>query len=151
FDLAIDPPPDPTLPQSPAQVLLDCWRQGAAPLEAVLALAGDLPAPDLVEVLSAEQYDCWQNGQTPPAEEYLPRYPAVAADPDAACELVYCEFRLRLDLGESPPLQDYQQRFPELAAKLQKKHAYEQRQSLLRGLSAGSAVSTAPERPPPRP
>jgi serine/threonine protein kinase/tetratricopeptide (TPR) repeat protein len=47
------------------------------------------------------------------AEDLLAVYPAVAADTDAALELVYTEFVVREELGQQPQKADWLARFPQ--------------------------------------
>jgi serine/threonine protein kinase/WD40 repeat protein len=47
------------------------------------------------------------------AEDVLAEYPAVAADPEAALELVYTEFVLLEHLGRAPDPADWYRRFPQ--------------------------------------
>src|SRR5262249_32234761 len=53
----------------------------------------------------------WGRGERAPAEDYLARHPAVAADPEAAVEVVYQEFVLR-------EADEFLRRFPHLADRL---------------------------------
>jgi WD40 repeat protein len=53
------------------------------------------------------------------AEELLLAYPAVAADPEAAIELVYTEFVVRGELGQSPRPDEWYERFPQWRADLE--------------------------------
>jgi serine/threonine-protein kinase len=73
----------------------------------------------VVAVLRVDQRQRWQAGERVTAEDYLRRYPAVAADPDGALDLVYAEFLLREGLGERPSAEEYRRRFPDHADTLQ--------------------------------
>jgi serine/threonine protein kinase len=127
--------------------VLEQWRRGQADLQAVLAVAVQLPPLDLVEVLSADQHDRWQKGERTSAAEYFQRYPVLNGDLEAACELVYCEFCLRSDHGETPSLEEYKERYPQLADSLNRKHAQESRLSALPGLRTAVLQTTdAPRR-----
>jgi hypothetical protein len=75
--------------------------------------------------IAADQYARWQRGERVLAEEYLRLEPRVAANVDAACDVVYGEFLLREDLGEAPELAEYLDRFPELADGLRRLHGFE--------------------------
>jgi predicted Ser/Thr protein kinase len=81
--------------------------------------AGPLPPAELAAVLRANQRQRWQAGERVPAEDYLRRHPTVAADAEAAIDVVYGEFLLREGLGEKPTAEEYRQRFPEYADTLQ--------------------------------
>jgi serine/threonine protein kinase len=118
-------------------------------------MATQLPPLDLVEVLSADQYDRWQQGERTSVTEYFHHYPSLGSDAEAACELVYCEYCLRADRGESPSLAEYQERFPQLAEALARKHAQGAWSGALPGLratvhlSANTPLGHQPlERPP---
>src|SRR2546428_579479 len=47
------------------------------------------------------------------AEEFLQAEPSLAADSDAALELVYTEFVVREQLGQQPRNQEWLERFPQ--------------------------------------
>src|SRR5205823_9655422 len=51
-------------------------------------------------------------------EEFLKRFPRLAAAPEAAWELMKAEIRIRRERGETPPLEEYLQRFPAFAPQL---------------------------------
>ena len=59
---------------------------------------------ELVDTLAAEQHARWHKGERTPAEEYLQGHPGLAADPEAACELIFNEYILRQDLNDRPRL-----------------------------------------------
>jgi serine/threonine protein kinase len=52
-------------------------------------------------------------------ETYLQQYPDLAADIEAALDLIGNELLLRQELGEPPPLAEYLKRFPQWAADIQ--------------------------------
>jgi serine/threonine-protein kinase len=83
--------------------------------------------------LRLDQRRRWQAGERVPAEDYLRRHPAVAANAEAAVDLVYGEFLLRERLGERPDVDEYRRRFPEYAEALRDQVA------LHRALDAGAA------------
>jgi serine/threonine protein kinase/tetratricopeptide (TPR) repeat protein len=68
--------------------------------------------------LLLDQAERWQRGQPLPVETYFARYPDVAANPEAALDLIYNEIFLREQHGESPRLDEYVQRFPQYAEQL---------------------------------
>jgi hypothetical protein len=77
----------------PAERLSQLWRQGRRPdVAAFLADAGTLGPTQAAAVLRVDQGQRWQARGRVPAEAYLRQYPAVAADPDAAVDLVFREF-----------------------------------------------------------
>jgi WD40 repeat protein len=53
------------------------------------------------------------------AEDLFAAFPALAADPDAALELIYTEFVVREELGQRPLLAEWPDRFPQWGADLQ--------------------------------
>jgi WD40 repeat protein len=107
-----------TLP-APEEQLRQLWRQGHRPdVWQFLAPLGDVAPAALVAVLAVDQRQRWQAGERVPAETYLERCAALAADVERALELVYGEFLLREDRGEAPRLEEYIQRFPGYAARL---------------------------------
>jgi serine/threonine-protein kinase len=63
-------------------------------------------------VLRVDQRRRWQAGERVPAEDYLRRHPALAADPDAALDLIFHEFLLREERGERPAADEFLHRFP---------------------------------------
>ena len=60
-----------------------------------------------------------RGGADPRAEDLLAAYPAVAADPEAAIELVYTEFVVRQQIGQAPTPADWLARFPQWTTDLQ--------------------------------
>jgi WD40 repeat protein len=109
----------PTVAPAPAERLLRLWHQGGSPeVDAFLAEAGPLPTAELAVVLRVDQRQRWQAWQRVPAEDYLRRHPALAADAEAALDLIFHEFLLRERAGEGPQLEEYVARFPQHAAAL---------------------------------
>lgn len=81
--------------------------------------AGDLrTAEHSLEDVLAEQRCQWMAGVRTPAATWLARCPNLAADLEAAAEVVYHEFLLRTELGEAPAWEEYLRAFPEHAAAL---------------------------------
>ncbi len=120
--------------------LLRRWAEGDAPdVDAFLARAGALPPSVLAAVLRVDQRQRWQFGQRLPAEEYFARYPALSADPEAALDLIFNEFRLRERGGSPPDPEEYLRRFPQHAAVLcQQIHLH-------RAVAADSQATRLPE------
>jgi serine/threonine protein kinase/tetratricopeptide (TPR) repeat protein len=109
---------DPNLPL--ARHLEELWRRGQRPdVHGLLAAAGSLSPAEVVAVLRIDQWHRWQVGAGVPAEEYLHRYPGLAARPEQVLELIYSEFLLREAAGERPSLHDFRQRFPKDADRLE--------------------------------
>src|SRR5919204_6563476 len=72
----------------------------------------------LIEEVCQEQRQRWQAGERLRVEEYLRRYPELAADTACAVELVFHEILLSTERGETPQLHEYAQRFPQLVPQL---------------------------------
>ena len=99
--------------------LWDLWQQGRRPDVAdFLAGAGPLGTLDLVAVLRVDQRQRWLAGERLPAEHYLQAHPGVAADEEAALDLVYSEYLLRQEQGEEVSPEEYLRRFPQFADQL---------------------------------
>jgi tetratricopeptide (TPR) repeat protein/predicted Ser/Thr protein kinase len=94
-------------------------EQGQPDLSAFLANAGDLSIMQIAAVLRADQQQRWQSGERRPAEAYLEKYPAIAADLEGAVDLIYGEFLLRESVGETPEPAEFLSRFPQYAARLE--------------------------------
>src|SRR5581483_5872944 len=110
-------PPEPTRPaEDPAERLRRLWDEGRPPdVNAFLAQAGPLAPAQLAAVLRADQRGRWRAGDAVRAEDYLQRYPAVAADPEGTADLIYNEFLLREAAGDRPDPDEYARRFPQHA------------------------------------
>ncbi len=107
------------------------WDAGQRPdVGTLLAEAGLSEPAAVARVLALDQWRRWQAGERVPAEDYLARFPHVAADPRAALELVHGELLVREELGERPADTEYLARFPDLADDLR------QQLQLHRGLNA---------------
>ncbi|MCE9604822.1 MAG: protein kinase [Planctomycetia bacterium] len=61
-----------------------------------------------------------RTGDEARVEHYFDAFPALAADPDAALELIYTEYATREELGRSPQDADYLRRFPQWSAALER-------------------------------
>jgi serine/threonine-protein kinase len=70
---------------------------------------------ELLSLVSWDQLERWRRGQRPTAEEYLQRFPQLAADDELALDVIYSEFLLREELDEPAEARDFQTRFPEFA------------------------------------
>jgi WD40 repeat protein/serine/threonine protein kinase len=124
-----------------AETLWECWRRREAAVADLLAQADALSPAQLAEVLATDQAARWHEGDRVAVEQYLHQYPAVLAEADALCNLVYGEFLVRAELGESPNLEEYLQRFPAQADALRRLHAYDQLNEVIPWL-AGPAAAT---------
>jgi WD40 repeat protein len=102
-----------------ARQLWTLWRRGQPPKVAeFLALAGSLTPVQTAAVLLVDQRERWQTGDRVSAETYLLEFPVVAADFEAAVEVVYGEFLLREEQHEELTPEDYLRRFPQFAKRL---------------------------------
>jgi len=61
-----------------------------------------------------------RQGESPRAEQYLAQFPYLAADAEAAVELIYTEFATREELGSPASAAEFYARFPERRAALQR-------------------------------
>jgi tetratricopeptide (TPR) repeat protein len=98
-------------------------RSRTIPWPGLVAAESDGPARegrDLADRACAELTERWRAGQRMPAEAFLVRSPALAADPEASFELVYGEYLVRESLGESPVPEEFAWRFPEFADRLRR-------------------------------
>ena len=109
-------------PQGPtvAAIYRGRWRDEESPpdLEQFLSEFGDLPLPDLVEVVITDQRLRWQRPAGPSVEDYLLRFPAVAVDRHARLDLVYGEMLATCVLGLPVDFDAYCARFPDLREEL---------------------------------
>jgi serine/threonine protein kinase/Tfp pilus assembly protein PilF len=69
-------------------------------------------------VLANEMRRRWRRGDRPPAEEFLSRHPQLLERPEAAFELIYEEYCLRLSQDDADAEQDILRRFPQWAGPL---------------------------------
>jgi serine/threonine protein kinase/Tfp pilus assembly protein PilF len=92
------------------------WDAGQQPdVSQLLAEAGPLAVAEVARALTLDQWRRWHVGERISAEDYLERFPQVAAAPDAAVELIYGEMLVREELGEQPAAEEYLSRFPRWA------------------------------------
>ena len=104
---------NPHPPDRLADRLRQLWRQGNRPdLDAFLAEAGPVDSRTLVEILRADQSEQWSAGTPVAAEEYLRRYPAVAADTEAALDLIHNEYIQAERHGRTADTEQFVRRFP---------------------------------------
>ena len=71
-----------------------------------------------IEKLLIDQARHWNAGDRVTAERYLEEYPVVAEHPEAAVDLIYGEYRLRVANQENPTAEEYLARFPQFAVQL---------------------------------
>jgi predicted ATPase len=103
----------------PAQDLYSSWRRGESPdVRAFLASLGGLSPTRLAAVLRVDQRERWAIGERVSAADYLREFPSLRDDPEAAIEVIYGEFLLRMELGEAPSLAEFQRDHPGYADRL---------------------------------
>jgi WD40 repeat protein len=102
-----------------AEQFSQLWRQGQPPdLREFLNRFNGLSPRQLAAVLRVDQRQRARLGRPVAVESYLADFPAVAADREAALDLIYGEFLLRDECGEKPSQDDYCARFPGFACTL---------------------------------
>jgi tetratricopeptide (TPR) repeat protein len=95
------------------------WKAGEQPeLAEFLAAAGPLGPLEVAAIIRVDQLQRWRIGQRLTAEHYLGAFPAVAADEEAALDVIYAEFVLRQGQGEAVDLEAFLSRFPQFAEQL---------------------------------
>jgi eukaryotic-like serine/threonine-protein kinase len=80
--------------------------------------AGDPDTDQLVLTLRADQRARWQTGERVTAHAYFREHPDLAANDDAAFELIYSEFLLREELGETLAAAEFLRDYPRFADRL---------------------------------
>jgi tetratricopeptide (TPR) repeat protein len=101
------------------------------------APSANVTAAGLTVLLLRDQQQRWRSGERPRVEDYLARYPHLAADTDCILQLLCGEFLLRQECGQTPSLAEYRQRFPDHAEALARD---------LEGLAQAAAEAQAPAR-----
>jgi serine/threonine protein kinase len=97
----------------PAERFLLLWQEGNAPaIEEFATATGVADARGLAALVRVDQVGRWGAGQPTAVEEYLRRYPPVAADQDTAIELIINEFALSASRGQAADPEDFIRRFP---------------------------------------
>ncbi len=95
------------------------WRDGGRPaIDDHLPAGGPERVAVLVELVHAELECRLLAGEPARVEEYLDRYPALAADPALAAALVLAEYHLRPGRNGTPRLGEYLKRFPQYAQEI---------------------------------
>jgi hypothetical protein len=89
---------------------------------------GDSPPADqpTFDAILDEQQVRWNRGERPLVEEILADHPTLQADAEAAVDVIYHEFVIRLARGESPSAEDYLRRFPAWADALMRQFAVDE-------------------------
>jgi predicted ATPase len=92
----------------------NAWRQGLRPvLDNYVPTGGGSLPPLLIELVHTELELRLKGGEAARVEEYLTRYPQLAADRTAAVELIAAEYDLRHRNERGLSLDDYLARFPQ--------------------------------------
>jgi serine/threonine protein kinase/tetratricopeptide (TPR) repeat protein len=90
-----------------------------------------------LEALLAEQCQGWRRGAGVPAGELLQHHPALAADAQAAAEVIYREWALRQERGEAPDFEEYLRQNPDLGDELRRWQEADRVLDQLAGAPAG--------------
>src|SRR5215218_717044 len=131
---------------TPEQRLWQLWRAGRGPnLQSFLSSCPGLPLADVVALISVDQFERWQRGERPLAEDYIPLLPEGDGRHQAVGDIVYGEFLMREQLGEHPNSADFCRRFPDHAADLSRQ--LEVHRALAERESAISAEPPLPDLP----
>ena len=101
-----------------AREFADQWHSSSPDVFDFLDQHSRATPAELQEVLLIDQHQRWQQGNPMPAETYLERCPAVAADRELRLELIRNEFRHHVDSFQENEEHTLLQRFPELATEL---------------------------------
>jgi serine/threonine-protein kinase len=106
--------------ETACRLLESLWDAGQRPdVGQLVTEAGLSDAAGVARLLAIDQWRRWHSGERVPAEDYLKRFPQVAAEPEAALEVIYGELLVREELNEHPTEQEYLTRFPQWAQALQ--------------------------------
>ncbi len=109
------------------------WQRRPQTLEAFLAQHQDVSGAELAAVARVDLRERWRSGQRPTAEEYLGRFPQLAAAEESAVDMIYAEFLAREKLSEHPTVAEYAARFPQystvLADQIQLHQAFDETMS----------------------
>jgi predicted ATPase len=112
--ISIPPAEDPALLQSAVKRFDDACRQGQRPaIDDHLPAGGALRHPLLIELVHIDLELRIKAGDDARVEEYLSRYPELAADHEAALELIAAEHEWRRRTEPHLSLGEYLRRFPQ--------------------------------------
>src|SRR5262249_22713590 len=92
-------------------------RLSAVDIRTRLAAAPDLPATEVVKLITRDQERRWQQGERILIETYLSAHPATAAA-DVGMALISAEVLVRESCGDRPGPAEYAFRFPDLADRI---------------------------------
>jgi serine/threonine protein kinase len=108
------------------QAVLDRFEQAWRDADNVDLAAFLPPGPDgvrpliLQELIKTELEIRWRRGRGTVLEDYIQRFPEVAANPHMLPGLLYEEYRVRRLYGDRPGLEGYRKRFPDQFAELER-------------------------------
>ena len=106
----------PLFDESSAASLRRAWQEGLAPpLESFVTGLTDVSPRELASLIQVDFDERWSRNDRQRPEEYLRRFPSVAADAELAVDVIYTEYLARVQSGESPERAEYESRFPALA------------------------------------
>jgi len=104
--------------RNPAKDYSLLWQRQPQTLDTYLAQHLGLSDTELAAVVRVDLRERWRQGERPAAEEYLARFPRLAAVEEAAVDIVYAEFLAREKQGELPAVAEFAARFPRYATVL---------------------------------
>jgi hypothetical protein len=134
--------------QSPEQRLWQLWRQGQPPvLRDFLAQYPEASTTQIAAAIGVDQYERWQRGERPLAEEYLPLVPPGPEQSQAICDIIYGEYLMREQLGQHPQIGEFRERFPEHAESLNRQLEVHRALALTAARMAPPPPTTAPQIP----
>src|SRR5581483_2437994 len=97
----------------------DAWQRGERPsVEAFLPPDKALRSATLIELVYVDLEYRLKAGEPARVEEYLQRFPELAADAEVLAGLVTAERRFRMRQGEAGTHRELHGRFPQLASTL---------------------------------
>jgi tetratricopeptide (TPR) repeat protein len=97
------------------------WRTGPPPaIDDYLPAGAEARGPLLIELVHIDLEFRLSAGEVARVEDYLSRYPQVAENSDAVCDLIVAEYRLRRRHQRDLTPAEYQRRFPHLGTDLAK-------------------------------
>jgi serine/threonine protein kinase/formylglycine-generating enzyme required for sulfatase activity len=91
---------------------------GPVDLVQFFSAAGGVGGDEQLLVVLADLQLGWTRGQGRSAEDYLDRFPRLAADPDAVVAIALAEYEARKGRGAEPELREFAERFARYSAPL---------------------------------
>ncbi|HEX3727474.1 MAG TPA: WD40 repeat domain-containing serine/threonine-protein kinase [Pirellulales bacterium] len=102
--------------RSVADAFERAWQHENAPnLDAFVNERGETWPRELAALACIDLDARWRRDQPCKADEYLERFPRLAADAESAIDVIYAEYLARERAGSPPDLDEYRQRFPDFA------------------------------------